>query len=116
MSKTITGVILIVVALISFMGGVIFQYNEADVERYRQQEKYGQLQDRYEELQENYYAIFKQPSDFNFLYTWIEWSVSYHQNQIDNRTFTEDKPLEYHQNCIALYALLKQQVEILKGK
>ena len=116
MSKTIIGVILIVVGLISFMGGVIFQYNEAEIERDKQQEKYELLLDRYEELQYNYYAIFKQPSDLKFLYMWIEWSVAYHQHQIDNRIFTEDKTLEYHQNHIALYVLLKQQIQILEGK
>ena len=101
MRNGIVIVICIVVALISFLGGVLYEYGNY-------QSVIGQLQAEYDILQSKYDEFYQMPVDINTAYKWLGDMVAYHQLHIDKGILTEILPLELHQGYIDLYGKINE--------
>ena len=90
-------VICIVVAAVSFMGGMVYKY-----------EDYVPIVE-YDYEKEKFTYDFVMPIDPEAAYVWIDWAVFYHQSHIDNEAFTEEMPLELHQGYILMYRKIRER-------
>ena len=79
----------------AFLGGIAYQYED-----YESIVKYD-----YEKSKFTY--DFAMPLSPEAAYIWIDWAVAYHQSYIDNKIFTELKPLELHQRYVEMYVEIK---------
>lgn len=96
MSKRIIVVICIAVAALSFMGGMIYKYEdfiptvEVDLE------------------QAKYVMKYKMPLDKETAVYWFDWAISYHKFCIGEKIILDNKPLEYHQGYVDMYTKMKE--------
>jgi len=95
MTKRLMIVVCIIVAALSFMGGMIYKY-----------EDYVPIVE-YNAIQSKYYIDFKMPVDIETAYMWLDWAIAYHQYFIDKEMFTEQEPLEFLQEYINMYGEIK---------
>ena len=95
MNKRIVVVICIIIAALSFMGGMIYTYDDyIPIVEF----DFGKSKFTYD---------FEMPIDFEAASFWLDWAYSYHQYYIDNGIFTELDPLELHQGYVDLYTEIK---------
>lgn len=98
-NKRIMIVICIIIAALSFMGGMLYKYKgvinvvEYDFEKSR------------------YTYDFIMPMDLESADTWLDWAISFHQyyidNYIDRNDTGEEKRLEVHHKSIVMYNKIK---------
>lgn len=95
MTKRLMVVICIIVAALSFMGGMIYKYESVlsivdfDFEK------------------DKYTYDFIMPVDLETAFIWLDWAIDVHQYYIDAEVFTEQEPLEFHQASIDMYTKIK---------
>ena len=100
MNKRIMVTIGIAVVTMSFMLGVLYEYEE-----YRPVE--GEQWIENGELQSKFIYNFTMPVDKETAYIWLDWAISVHQYYIDNKIFTKENTLELHQAYIDMYGKVK---------
>lgn len=96
MTKRLMVVICIVVAAISFMGGMIYKYEdfipvvEVDSEHTK------------------YIMRYRMPLDKETAIFWFDWALSYHESCIGDKPIADMRLLEYHRACVDMYAEMKE--------
>ena len=99
MTKRLMIVICIIVAALSFMGGMIYTFVDyVPIVEYSENQPIDQTKYTYD---------FTMPVDYETASMWIDWADSWHQFHIDREIFTEDMPLEFHQASIDMYNKIK---------
>jgi len=96
MTKRLMVVICIIVAALSFMGGMVYKYEE-----------YTPIVVVSED-QSKYYFEYIMPLDKETSIYWLDWAASWHQYYIDHEIFTEDRPFEFHQEYRGMYVKIKE--------
>lgn len=88
-------VICIVVAALSFMGGMIYKY-----------EDYKPMIELTPDLSK-YYFEFKMPIDIETATYWLGWASEYHNSLINEKLYTDKTPQRFHQDSVVLYSKIK---------
>ncbi len=103
MSKKTATVICIVMALLSFLGGVLYRYNDyAPIVE--------ELQEKNESLQSQLDAFYRVPVDIDLTYRWLKWATEQYQYRIDNKLFKEH-PLEFYRSGIDMFSKIRDIVK-----
>ena len=98
MTKRLMVVICIIVAAVSFMGGMIYKY-----------EDYIPIVE-YDYEKSKYTYDFPFPIDYEAASRWLDWVVQFHWDWIESGEvagFEEGMPLEFHQASIEMYVKIK---------
>ncbi len=88
-------IVCILVALLSFLGGVLYRYDAYAPIIEKQQAEY-------DSLQIQLYQFFKVPMDISLAYRWLDWAAEQYQYRIDHNMF-DQASLEVYQGGIALF-------------
>ena len=96
MNKRIIIVICIVVAALSFMGGMIYKYEDfipavtVDLD------------------QAKYVRKYKMPLDKETAIYWFDWAESFHRLCIEQEVYMEGRAFEYHRDAQEMYRKMKE--------
>ena len=95
MTKRLMVVICIIVAAVSFMGGMIYKY-----------EDYIPIVEHdYETSKFTYDFLF--PVDLETASIWLDWAIDSHQYAIEHNVDKQQGTLEKHYGCIDMYSEIK---------
>jgi len=95
MTKRLMVAICIIVAALSFMGGMIYKYEDfipavtVDL------------------AQAKYVMKYRMPLDKETAIYWFDWALSYHELCIEEQIVVDSRPAEYHQACVDMYTKMK---------